>query len=302
MSDVRGIVCRMSAPQHRPVRLAFVDFGYARGHTGKVPIVNWALNRVGLLFVNTDPGFTAFTVVDEWEDEIRPREDSSGLDIELENWRLNFDIIVSWNGLFGDYLPLARLSDEAAGIVPLSVDLQRQLALDVEDVFPAKKAWPGIGLGLEQVYSSFGDEYDLGRKYRGDSTLDDCYRIFSIYRKLLAGEQLRYEHIVRRGSVNIVDDRALIPASGRTLAAIRGEGALRHDIVSDIDWSRVRLPESVTGLLDDMNDWDRVPVLRFALQMLAPTVNERLRAQLRDGELPSVVDLERLKVALTATP
>ncbi len=66
-----------------------------------MPIVNWALNRLGVLFVNTDPGFTTFTVVDEWEDEIRPREDSSGLDIELENWGLNFDIIVSWNGLFG---------------------------------------------------------------------------------------------------------------------------------------------------------------------------------------------------------
>ncbi len=92
--------------------------------------------------------------------------------------------------------------------MPLSVDLQRQLSLDVEDVFPAKKAWPGIGLGLEQVYSSFGDEFDIGRKYRGDSTLDDCFRIFSIYRRLLAGEPLRYEHVVRRGPVNIVDDRA----------------------------------------------------------------------------------------------
>ncbi|WP_460004073.1 hypothetical protein [Microbacterium xylanilyticum] len=292
----------MSASQHTPVRIAFVDFVYARGHTGKVPIVNWALNRLGVLFVNTDPGFTTFTVVDEWEDEIRPREDSSGLDIELENWGLNFDIIVSWNGLFGDYLPLARLSDEVAGIVPLSVDLQRQLSLDVEDVFPAKKAWPGIGLGLEQVYSSFGDEFDIGRKYRGDSTLDDCFRIFSIYRRLLAGEPLRYEHVVRRGPVNIVDDRALIAPSARTLAAMRGEGAMTHGDLSDIDWSRVHLPESVIGLLDGMNDWDRVPVLRFALQMLAPTVNERLRAQLRDGATPSPADLERLKVALEMTP
>lgn len=302
MSAAHGIVGHMSVPQHTPVRLAFVDFGYARGHTGKVPIVNWALNRVGLLSVNTDPGFTTFTVVDQWEDEIRPREDSSGLDIELENWGLNFDIIVSWNGLFGDYLPLARLSDEVAGIVPLSVDLQRQLALDVEDVFPAKKAWPGIGLGLEQVYSSFGDEYDFGRKYRGDSALDDCFRIFSICRRLLAGESLRYEHVVRRGPVNVVDDRALIAPSARTLAAMRGEGALTHDVVSDIDWSRVSLPESVIGLLEGMNDGDRVPVLRFALQMLAPTVNERLRAQLRDGAAPSSIDLERLEVALGATP
>lgn len=35
-----------------------------------------------------------------------------------------------------------------------------------------------------RVRSRIDDEFDLGEKYRGDSALDDCMRIFSIYRKL----------------------------------------------------------------------------------------------------------------------
>lgn len=285
-----------------PMRIAFVDFGYARGHRGKVPIVNWAVNRIGLLHVETDQSFSSFAVVDEWEDAIRPRADPSGLDIELENWKLNFDVIVSWNGLFGDYLPLARLSDDVAGILPKSVDLQHQLALDVEDVFPAKGARPGIGLGLGKVYDSFGDESELGRKYRGDAALDDCYRMFSVYRHLNAGEPLRYEHIVRRGPVNIIEDRAIIEPSPRTVAAMRGLGADGNDVCCDIDWAKVVLPESVIAILHGLEAWERLPVLRFALQLLAPSVNERLRAQLRAGIPPARDDLVRLWNALEATP
>lgn len=291
----------MTIPPHAPIRIAFVDFGYARGHRGKVPIVNWAVNRIGLLQVEADPGFTSFTVIDEWEDEIRPREDPAGLDIELESWALNFDVIVSWNGLFGDYLPLARLSDEVAGILPTSVDLQHHLALDVERVFPTKSAWPGIGLGLGKVYDSYGDDYELGRKHRGDAALDDCYRMLSIYRRLMGGESLRYEHVVRRGPVNIVDDRAVIEPSKRTLTAMRGAGAAPNDVRCDVDWARVVLPESVVTMLDGLESWEQLPVLRFALQLLPPSVNERVRAQLRDGVPPTPEDLERLRVALEST-
>lgn len=302
MSGVDAILRHVNDHLHATVRIGFVDFGYARGHRGKVPIENWALNRIGLLNVETDPHFTAFAVVDEWEDEIRPREDPSALDIDLQNWALDFDIIVSWNGLFGDYLPLARLSDEVAGILPLSVDLQRQLALDVEDVFPAKSAWPGIGLDLERVYDSFGDEYGLGRKYRGDPAIEDCYRMFSIYRKMLNGEPMNYEHVVRRGPVNIIDDRAVIPPSLRTLAAMHSDEAAANNVRCDVDWADVTLPSNVVALLDDRESWSHKPVLRFALQLLSPSVNERVRAQLRDGMPLEAADLARLRVALDHTP
>jgi len=291
----------MTEDQRTTTRIGFVDFGYAHGHRGTVPIECWAPNRVGELTVVADADFADFEVEDEWEDWIRPREDPSGLDILLECWSVNYDIIVSWNGLFGDYLPLARLSDDVAGILPKSVDLFRQLTLDVADVFPEKKR-PSGGLRLGKVYESFGDEFGLGDKYPGDSALGDCWRIFSIYRKLLAGEPLHYEHVGYSGSMKVADDHAIIPASPRTLAAMRGGPAEQNEARSDLDWVDIAIPESVAALLDGLESWAQKPVLRFALQLLSPRVNERVRTQIRDGVALEKTDLERLRVALERTP
>lgn len=293
----------MASQQQTTTRIGFVDFGYARGHRGTIPIQYWAPNRLAELRVTASPDFTSFTAEEGWEDEIRPREDPAGLDIQLENWALNYDVIVSWNGLFGDYLPLARLSDEVTGIVPKSVDLLRQLALDVADTFPEKeRPWGGLQLG--KVYGSFGDEQGLGDKYRGDSALDDCWRIFSVYRKLMAGHPLHYEHVAyaQRGAKKVVDDHAIIPPSARTLAAMRGGSAARNDVRCDLDWTGIAVPENVAALLDGLDSWVQKPVLRFALQLLAPSVNERVRFQLRDGIALEKADLERLRIALERTP
>ncbi|AXK46623.1 hypothetical protein [Brachybacterium saurashtrense] len=291
----------MRTNQNGELRIGFVDVGYARGHTGKVPIECWAPNRLGELSVVTDQAFARCEVVDAWEGEISPREDPSGLDVLLETWALNYDLVVSWNGLFGDYLPLARLSDKVAGILPKSVDLLEQLALDVADMFPEKR-WKTAGLSLGKVYVSFGDEFDLGEKYRGDSALDDCMRIFSIYRRLLSGTPLRYDYVAYGGAKKIVEHHAVIAPSERTLAAMRGGPAARNDVRCDLDWSGIALPDSVVELLDGVDETARKPVLRFALQLLAPSVNERVRARLRDGESLGTKDMERLETALERTP
>lgn len=291
----------MGANQNRELRIGFVDVGYARGHTGREPIESWAPNRLGELSVVTDQAFTECEVVGAWEGEIRPREDPAGLDILLETWALNYDIVLSWNGLFGDYLPLARLSDEVAGIVPTSVDLLEQLALDVVDVFPGKR-WKTAGLSLRKVSASFGDEFDLGEKYRGDPALADCLRIFSIYRKLLSGAPLQYDYVAYGGSKKLVEHHAVIAPSERTLAAMRGGPAARNDVRCDLDWADITLPGSVVELLDGVDETARKPVLRFALQLLAPSVNERVRARIRDGEPLGTADLDRLETALERTP
>jgi hypothetical protein len=291
----------MGAIRSRDLRIGFVDVGYARGHTGTVPIENWAPNRLGELSVVTDQAFTRCEAVDAWESEICPREDPAGLDVLLETWALNYDLVVSWNGLFGDYLPLARLSDEVAGIVPKSVDLLEQLALDVAAVFPEKR-WKTAGLSLGKVYASFGDEFDLGEKYRGDSAVDDCMRIFSIYRRLLSGTPLQYDYVAYGGAKKIVEHHAVIKPSARTLAAMRGGPAARNDVRCDLDWSDIALPSNVVELLAGVDETAHKPVLRFALQLLSPSVNERVRTRIRDGEPLGTKDLERLGAALERTP
>lgn len=287
--------------QEEWIRIGFVDVGYLRGSTGKVPIEWWAPGRIAELSVVTDATFAEFEAVDQFEGEIRPTEDPSGLDVTLENWTLNYDLIVSWNGLFGDYLPLARLSDEVAPLVPKSVDLLRQLALDVADVFPEKKR-PWAGLQLGKVYQDLGDDFALGGKYRGDSALDDCWRMLSIYTKVLGGAQLLYEHAAYRRAHKVVDDLVVIEPSERTLAALRGRGATSNDVRCDVNWATIELPPSVAALLDHLESWARKPVLRFALQLLAPSVNERLRAQISKGEPLSRGDLDRLRIAIESTP
>ena len=198
-------------------------------------------------------------------------------------------------------LPLAHLSDEVAGIVPKSVGLLEQLALHLADVFP-EKPWKTAGLSLGKVYASFGDEFDLGEKYRGDSAIDDCMRIFSIYRRLLLGTPLRYDYVAYGGARRIVEHHAVIAPSERTLAAMRGGPAARNDVCCDLDWSDIALPDSVVELLDGLDETVRKPVLRFALQLLAPSVIERVRAWIRDGEPLGIKDLERLETALRRTP
>ncbi|MFC7458742.1 hypothetical protein ACFQS2_16245 [Brachybacterium sp. GCM10030267] len=98
---------------------------------------------------------------------------------------------MSWNGLFGEYLPLARLSDEVADIVPKSVDLLEQLALDVAE------------------------------KYCGDFALDDCMRIFSIHRRLLSGAPLRYDYVAYGGAKKNVEHQC----SHRAVGAHAGSDA-----------------------------------------------------------------------------
>lgn len=251
--------------------------------------------------VTTNPTFDYFDVKDAWEGELFPREAPYELDVYLETWHLNYDIVLSWNGLFGDYLPLARLSDEITRVAPISVDIQHQLALDVLDVFPDKK-YPTAGLTLGKVYNAMGDELHLGNKYRQDSALDDCWRMFSIYCNLLNGQKLPYDYVAYGGSKKLVDHHATITPSERTLTALRGGKALKNDVRCDLDWANITIPASVTALLSDEDETNHKPILRFALQMLAPTVNERLRAQIRDGITPEKKDLERLQKALERTP
>ncbi|WP_242089951.1 hypothetical protein [Microbacterium lacticum] len=219
----------------------------------------------------------------------------------LENWALNYDVIVSWNGLFGDYLPLARLSDQVAGILPKSVDLLRQLALDVADVFPDKKrAWGG--LQLEKMCASFGDDLGLGGKHRGDAALDDCWRMYSVYERLTAREPLRYEHVAYSGARKVIYYRAVIPPSARTRQAMQGISAARNEVRCELNWANIAIPDSVAALLDGLDPWAQKPVLRFALQLLTPSANQRVRTRLRDGASLEKTDLERLRIALDHTP